>query len=58
MVVTQERPLELDPQTIAPECIEQAPEAELVVDAALRAATEADQPFGVLEHIGQRDEWL
>ena len=34
-VVAQERPLELDPQAIGAECVEQPPQRRLVVDAAL-----------------------
>ena len=57
-VVAQERPLELDPQAIRPERVEQAPKRELVVHAAQRAPAQADQPLGVLEDVGQLDECL
>jgi hypothetical protein len=57
-VVAQKRPLELDPQPIGPERIEQPPERELVVHSAQRAPTQADQPGGVVEHVGQLHERL
>ena len=48
-VVAQERPLELDPQPLAPERLEQPPQGRLVVHPAQRAAAQADQALGVLE---------
>ena len=57
-VVAQERSLELDPQTIGPERVEQSPERELVVHAPQRAPAQADQALGVVEHVRQLDERL
>jgi hypothetical protein len=57
-IVAQERPLELDPQTIGTERVEQAPERELVVHPAQRAAAQAHQPLGVLDDVRELDERL
>ena len=57
-IVAQERPLELDPQPIGPERLEQPPQRGLVVHAAQRAAAQADQSLGVIEDVSQRDERL
>ena len=53
-IVAQERSLQFDSQPVAPERVEQSPERELVVHSAARAAAEADQPLGVIEHVAQR----
>ena len=53
-VVAEEGPLELDPQPVGPEGVEQAPRGGLVVDAAAGAAAQADQALGVIEHGVER----
>ena len=53
-IVAQERPLQLDPQPVGAERVEQPPQRELVVHAAQRAAAQADEPLGVLEHRLER----
>ena len=57
-IVPQERALELDPEAIGTERIEQAPERELVVHPAQRAPAQTDQPLGVLQDVRQLDERL
>src|SRR5947209_6988205 len=52
-VIAQERSLQLDPEPVLPEHLEQPPHGELVVHAAQRTAAETHQPFGMLEDIRQ-----
>src|ERR1039457_1079016 len=50
--------LQLDPQCVRAEGIEQSSGSWLLGDPVLGAAREADQPVGVLEHPLQRDARL
>ena len=50
--------LELDPQAIGAERIEQRARGALVVDAVLSAAGQADQALGVLQHPLERNARL
>ena len=50
-IVAQERALQLDPEAIGSERIEQAPERELVVHPPQRATAQADQPLGVVQDV-------
>ena len=54
-VVPLERPLELDPQPVAPEGGEQLAQRRLVVDPAPRAAAQAHEARGTLDDRLQRD---
>ena len=54
-VVALERPLQLDPQAVAPERGQQPAQRRLVVHALARAAAQADQPGGMLLERLQRD---
>ena len=47
--------LQLDPQALAAECIEELARGRLVIDAVLGAAGQADQALGVLEHALERN---
>ena len=53
-VVALERPLELDPQAVAPEGPQQPPQRRLVVHPAQGAAAQAHQALGVLLERRQR----
>ena len=57
-IVAQERPLQLDAETVCPKRIEQPPERELVVHPAQRATAQADQPLRVVQNIRELDERL
>ena len=57
-IVAQEGPLQLHPEVIWSERIEQASERELVVHPAQRATAQADQPLGVAQDVRQFDECL
>jgi len=54
-VVAVEGALELDAQVLGAEDLQQPPQPRLVVDALARAATQADEPGGVLLERGERD---
>ena len=57
-IVAQERALQLDPQMPAPERFEQAPQRELVADAAKRTPAQANKPLRVIENLAQRHPCL
>ena len=54
-VVAQVGALQLDPQAVGAEGLAQAAQAAQVVHAAGRAAGQADEPIGVVEHLLERD---
>ena len=54
-VVASERALQLDAERVAPERRQQAPHRRLVAHTLARAAAQADEPFGVLFDLRERD---
>jgi hypothetical protein len=54
-IVTQERPLQLDPQMVGAECFEQRLQRRLVVDPAQGAPTQADEPLSMGQNVLDAD---
>jgi hypothetical protein len=58
LVATSVGALQLDPQPLGGERVEQPPCGGLVFDAVFRAPRQTDQAFGVVEDLLKRDGWL
>ena len=58
LVATGVGTLQLDPQALRGEGVQQPPCRRLILDAVFGAASQTDQPFGVLEDQLQWDGWL
>jgi hypothetical protein len=48
-VSLKERPLELDPEMVGTERLQEPPQSGLVMDAPQCASAQADEPFGALK---------